>query len=191
MTNVIPLYPRSAERNVRQGSLTQTLPVSPWLHPLTDRDCRALLMHERRVQWGRHYRCKHKNTCFFFLPVFTPSRSHTNKQRFIWVIWALLANFDRCRQMCKIKEVDSWVRGNTHTHILCISWNVECSSVVTLWCFVLFRIYGFGGSDPVQWPAAAAQGNFCDSVFCYLSSSLNTLQLSALSGNIQSHTGYF
>lgn len=159
MTNVIPLYPRSAEHNVRQGSLTQTPPVSPWLHPLTDRDCRALLMHERRVQWVRHYRCKHKkHTLSPPLPVFTPSRSLTNKQR--WgplsstcsaLSGPCLQNFEGCWQMCKIKEVPR--KEETHTHFAYYKTPMLLSQCGTLFWFVsmvLMLVTQFSGRQQQQ-----------------------------------------
>lgn len=67
-----------AQQRVSSGSETDP-PVSSRLHPLTDHDCLALLMHEQWAQHSHHCRHLHKNTfSFLFL---TPSLSLTNMQK--------------------------------------------------------------------------------------------------------------
>lgn len=87
-TTVILLHLSSAESIIRPGLTETDLPVSSWLHPMTDHDCLAMLMHRHWAQHRHHYFCSHKEAqalfCFHSLS-FTRKHTEKHNNRRLWI----------------------------------------------------------------------------------------------------------
>lgn len=119
-----------------------------------------------------------------FSVLFTSSLSLTNMQNHTAVVWGELGStyHPSCTRSSFWKlEERGTIGGKNTEHLFHILWNAEPIDVILMWHLVLFPSCSFLCEKASVWVTqfsgiSSSTGQFLGLCFCYLPSSLNTLQ---------------